>query len=53
MRECDWHAENNMRERSPAINAFTAEEVEKFYEDNVSDFTVTRGGVNKRGECRM
>lgn len=50
--ECDWQAENNMRERSPAINAFTAEEVGKFYKDNVSSFTMTRGGVNKRGKCR-
>lgn len=41
-----------MRERSPAINAFTAEEVGEFYKDNVSGFTMTRGGVNKRGKCR-
>lgn len=52
IQECDWQAENNMRERSSAINAFTAEEVGDFYKDNVSSFTMTRGGVNKRGKCR-
>lgn len=40
VQECDWHAENNMRERSLAINAFTAEEVGEFYKDNVSGFTM-------------
>lgn len=42
-----------MRERSPAINAFTAEEVgggggAVLYKDSVSGFTMTRKEVNKR-----